>query len=153
VTQEEKYKAVVEDVNRHVQAVADSKSRKRVVAAGPGTGKTFLFKKILVDKRQALVLTFINALVEDLHVQLPTCATVRTLHSFARSTLAKSGVEPRMYDRLTDVIERDAEILAIKPRNFASRIRNDATEAELDFYLRRKAYYGTYFSHDDLGAR
>jgi hypothetical protein len=144
------YETVRLDADHHVQLVSTSASTKRIVAAGPGTGKTHLFKSILTGKKKALVLTFINALVEDLHIQLPQCANVRTLHSYARSVIASHGMTPLVYNDLSKVIERDAELLGIVNRAYASKIRNLAESAELQFYFERKNYYGTYFSHDDL---
>ncbi len=143
---------VAADAKHHTDLVTASTSRYKIVAAGPGTGKTHLFKAILEGKRKALVLTFINALVEDLHVQLPDCADVRTLHGFARSVLATHGTAPLVYNGLSDVIERDAEVMDTSKddRGYASKIRNLATPAELKFYFDRKNYYGSYFSHDDL---
>ena len=84
------YNAFEEDAKKYTDRIKDSKSLKKVVAAGPGTGKTNLFKEVLEDKDKALVLTFINALVEELHVQLPGFVTVKTLHGYARSILTTS---------------------------------------------------------------
>lgn len=145
------YQAVKKDSDEHVKRVISSNNRKKIVAAGPGTGKTHLFKEALAGKEKALVLTFINALVEDLHVQLPGGTHVRTLHGFARSVIASKGrANPMVYNDLADVIERDAEFLGITNRDFASKIRNLADQSELSFYFERKNYYGNYFSHDDL---
>ena len=55
----------------HTKAVLNSTSKKIVVVAGPGTGKTTLFSKMLEGKSgDALTLTFINALVDDLSLGL-----------------------------------------------------------------------------------
>ena len=73
----ELHASVRADAERHTSLVTSSSSERRIVAAGPGTGKTHLFKAVLEGKSKALVLTFINALLEDLHVQLPASAEVR----------------------------------------------------------------------------
>jgi hypothetical protein len=53
-----------------VDAVVNSESPKKLVVAGPGAGKTFLFRRLLEtldgDADDALVLTFINNLKNDL---------------------------------------------------------------------------------------
>jgi superfamily I DNA/RNA helicase len=145
---------IYEQFNRtagdYVDRVRVSTSDRRIVAAGPGTGKTHLFKAIIADRSNALVLTFINALVEDLHIQLPKGTTVRTLHGFARSILTTAGQTARVYDDLTNVIEDDAKILGVSERGFASKIRNFEDRSVLKFYLDRRKYYGDYYSHDDL---
>ena len=64
-----------EERNRYVNNILNTTSNKKVVVAGPGTGKTYLFKRILKGKKKALTLTFINSLIEDLSlsqlIQIP----------------------------------------------------------------------------------
>src|SRR3989344_9374934 len=89
----EHYKKVAEEGDNHTKAILDSGARKLVVVAGPGTGKTHLFSKLLEKKGgQSLTLTFINALVDDLALGLFGLSEVRTLHGFSTSFLrSKSG--------------------------------------------------------------
>ena len=53
-----------------IESVLNSTSSKKLVVAGPGTGKTTLFKQLLEletgDPNQRIVLTFINNLKDDL---------------------------------------------------------------------------------------
>ena len=84
---ETKYTKAENDCKKHVDAILHSNSIKKVVVAGPGTGKTYLFSKILQDKEKTLTLTFINSLVEDLSLELCGISEVKTLHGFARSIL------------------------------------------------------------------
>jgi len=67
---EERYAKARADRRAKVDAVLQSKSQKKIVVAGPGTGKTFLFKEILKDKKNSLALSFVNSLVEDLSLEL-----------------------------------------------------------------------------------
>jgi superfamily I DNA/RNA helicase len=133
-----------------VKKIVQSDRPKRIVAAGPGTGKTHLFKAILEGKKNALVLTFINALVEDLHLQLPGFATVKTLHGYARSILSKAEKETIVFDELTNVVESDAKILGVDASDIAAKVRENVDACDIEFYLKRRSYYGNYFSHDDL---
>src|ERR1700730_292270 len=59
-----------EELNRAVERVLASTSDKRLIVAGPGAGKTFLFRKILEhsdgDEHSRIALTFINELKDDL---------------------------------------------------------------------------------------
>ncbi len=50
----DKYAETKADRQRYIDMVLQSKARKKIVVAGPGTGKTFLFKEILKDKTTAL---------------------------------------------------------------------------------------------------
>ena len=84
-----KYVKAEYERHKYANAVLSSKSRKKVLVAGPGTGKTYLFKKILEGTKVSLTLTFVNSLVEDLSLELYGLSEVRTLHSFARSILGK----------------------------------------------------------------
>jgi len=74
------------ELDEAVARVLDSQSRKKLVVAGPGAGKTFLFRKLLdgapgqPDTR--LVLTFINNLKADLARSLGDAAQVFTLHGY-----------------------------------------------------------------------
>ena len=85
-----KYHQAEEDNKKYIEAILNSSSKNKIVVAGPGTGKTFLFKKILESKKNSLTLTFINSLVEDLSLELYGISDVKTLHSFALSKLNRN---------------------------------------------------------------
>src|SRR3989344_9450427 len=87
------YKKSSDKRDGHTKTIVESGARKLVVVAGPGTGKTHLFSKLLEKKGgQSLTLTFINALVDDLALGLFGLSEVRTLHGFSTSFLrSKSG--------------------------------------------------------------
>ena len=42
----DKYKLAEAERDKYVNAILESKSEKKIVVAGPGTGKTYLFKKV-----------------------------------------------------------------------------------------------------------
>src|SRR5262245_54854973 len=77
-----------------VDRVVDSASVKKLVIAGPGAGKTFLFKKLLEaqggKQDQRLVITFVNNLKNDLEASLGDKAQVFTLHGYCQSLLHKN---------------------------------------------------------------
>lgn len=62
--------SVQRELDEAIERVLASKSRKKLVVAGPGAGKTTLFRKLLDSTAgatdQRLVLTFINNLKSDL---------------------------------------------------------------------------------------
>ena len=48
---EQRFTKAHHDRQESLDAILQSKSRNKIVVAGPGTGKTFLFKQILKDKK------------------------------------------------------------------------------------------------------
>ena len=71
MTADSAYEAAVREQKRYIDAILTSQSPKKIVVAGPGTGKTFLFKELLKEQnKKALTLTFINSLVDDLSLEL-----------------------------------------------------------------------------------
>jgi superfamily I DNA/RNA helicase len=144
------------DRQKHVAAVLGSPSSKKVVVGGPGTGKTYLFKKLLEGKGNTLTLTFVNALVEDLSLELCGLSDVRTLHSFALSVLKKAKKkqpekrQPRVFPKLTQIISEDAKILLDDTVDFADLFHNrDDQNPHLVFYKERKDYYA-YYGFSDI---
>ena len=68
------------ELKEAIDRILASKSRRKLVVAGPGTGKTTLFKELLDasagDRDSRLVLTFVNSLKVDLERSLGTLARV-----------------------------------------------------------------------------
>jgi superfamily I DNA/RNA helicase len=65
--------------------VVNSPHRRRVIVAGPGTGKSTTFKKALVQRGgRGLALTFLRLLADDLRKSLIDCADGYTFHGFAK---------------------------------------------------------------------
>src|SRR5437588_214444 len=133
--------------------ILDSASRKKLVVAGPGAGKTTLFKKLLEesrgDKHSRLVLTFINNLKKGLDESLGDLATVHTLHGYCQSLLHK---HPELRAGLTDnfscfpgmasLIKSDWEYIRGEPAPpFVGLMRDLVSDECTDFYLARSDYY------------
>lgn len=71
-----------------LEAILDSGAPKKLIVAGPGTGKTYTFKAALERAGGGVALTFIRALVRDLRVALAdTAEIVNTFHGFAKHLL------------------------------------------------------------------
>ena len=149
---EEIYAEANAEREKYLKRIVTSQSAKKLVVAGPGTGKTHLFKEILRDRPKSLTLTFINALVEDLCLELGGISDVRTLHSFAKYLLGElSKKEIRIFSKLAQVIGEDAKILLSKNVNFSEIFHNrDDTNEHIDFYRKRKKYYGDFYGHSDV---
>lgn len=137
-----------------VDRVLASKAPKKLVVAGPGAGKTTLFKKLLEaapgSADQRLVLTFINNLKADLDRSLGEIASVFTLHGYCQHLLRlheplRNGLtaEFRCYPGLVSLIKQDWEFLkgSAAPQ-FVKLMRDLACSDEQDeFYVRRANFY------------
>ncbi|MFO0882485.1 MAG: AAA family ATPase [Candidatus Saccharimonadales bacterium] len=125
--------------------VLDSDSKKIIVMAGPGTGKSYLFQQLAKKyrsngKTNIIVLSFINELVKDLTVDMHGLAEVSTLHSFAAKQLR---LTQSMYMRLRDVIEEDMANNTGQRKDFGVILDEMiVSETEAIEYMRlRRAYY------------
>ncbi|KUO67471.1 MAG: hypothetical protein APF83_05240 [Lutibacter sp. BRH_c52] len=142
----DKYELAEAERTKYVNDILDSKADKKVVVAGPGTGKTFLFKKILNGKTKTLTLSFVNSLVDDLSLELYGISEVRTLHSFGRSELSKVlKKEVNIYSKLSLIIRQDFKILANSDIDFDVLFHEKKDDdANLVFYETRRHYYDYY---------
>lgn len=147
----DKYAIARLEREKHVDAVLQSTSSRKIVVAGPGTGKTHLFKRILEGKKQTLTLTFVNSLVEDLSLDLCGISTVKTLHGFALSvikTATKKSI--KLFPKLGRVIKEDATILLDEAIDFDYLFHNrDDENKHIKFYKKRKDFYG-YYGYADV---
>jgi superfamily I DNA/RNA helicase len=149
-----------EELNQTVEKVLASTSAKRLIVAGPGAGKTFLFKRILErtdgDEHSRIALTFINELKADLEKNLSGLAHAYTLHGFCHYLLRH---QPELLQGLSDsfeyfpglekIIIRDWELTSKDPApKFIGLMRDLAGGPEVGFYMRRSDYYDAV-SYDD----
>jgi hypothetical protein len=65
-------------LNAAINRILDSTSHRKLIVAGPGTGKTLLFRRVLDGGPQPLVLTFINNLKAELDAKLGPKTVVKT---------------------------------------------------------------------------
>lgn len=148
---DDKYIKAEQESQRYIDPILKSTSPKKVVVAGPGTGKTFLFKKMLEGKKNNLTLTFVNALVEDLSLDLYGLSEVKTLHGYARSILAKVTKDVEVFPKLANIIRNDTNIILGKDIDFDYIFHNKIDEKDLlDFYEQRRNYYGEYYGFSDI---
>ena len=102
-----------------VNSIKDSTHPRKVVVAGPGTGKSFLFselikKKLSEGKNNFLAITFIGKLSDALADDLCGLAKTQTLHSFARSFVLDHCKGWTYYPRLHELIAEDLKAEGIE---------------------------------------
>lgn len=142
----DKYEVAETERTKYVNDIISSTADKKVVVAGPGTGKTFLFKKVLNGKTKTLTLSFVNSLVDDLSLELYGISEVRTLHSFGRSELSKLlKKDVNIYSKLSAIIREDFKILIGGDIDFDTLFHDRLDDDEnLKFYETRRHYYDYY---------
>lgn len=101
-----------------LEAILSSGADKKLIVAGPGTGKTHTFKAALERAGGGVALTFIRALVRDLRVALAdTAEIVNTFHGFAKHLLHSHpyGVDADFWycPELPIIVARDLTLLGI----------------------------------------
>ena len=142
----DKYAFARQDRQDYVDAIVHSRAGKKVVVAGPGTGKTFLFKRVVQGSGRTLTLTFVNSLVEDLSLELSGLSDVKTLHGFARSELQKATQRKvPIFPKLSEVVKLDCIILLGDSIDFDHLFHNrNDDDGLLEFYKTRRRYYDHY---------
>ncbi len=147
----------------YLNDILTSKAEKILIVAGPGTGKTHTFQKILeiIPKdKKAIVFTLINNLANDLAKELDSIGNEKikatTFHGFCKGLL-KSAIfledvdkDFEYFPELPLLIEEDAQILGFDylKNNFQESFANLDENTILQFYLNKANYYNSV-SHDD----
>ncbi len=127
-----------------LEAILTSSASKKLIVAGPGTGKTYTFKELLKRKTGGtnLAMTFIRKLVEDLEEELSDYAEVKTFHAYCKKVLHEKDGRVELVPYLSKIIEQDSKLLGESLEDFDKKIRTlDEVSGELKFYLRRGDYY------------
>ena len=153
--------------SEHTNRVVGSDASRRLVVAGPGTGKTYAFReaiRTLPGGTSTLVFTLTNNLVNDLQASLVGIpgreVTANTFHGYCKHLLhtrfesAGLTAEFVYFPDLPLLIEADANLLDLpydRP-GFYRAFANMETSAEMDFYLARGSYYDAA-GHDDAVLR
>ena len=136
-----------------IARILSSESRKKLIVAGPGTGKTTLFRKVLEQVSEgpddALALTFINNLKDELDQKLSDRARVFTFHGYCHALLRRNGIlregltrDFKYFPGLASLIKGDwALTRGGKPPQFVELMRDLGDGEETAFYLERSNYY------------
>jgi len=136
-------------------------SRRQVIVAGPGTGKTYTFKRLLQKvSGDCLAITFLNALANDMSEELGDLADTRTFHSFCRKLLhwiPSDGITADFYlfPKLEQIVARDALAFGNSDGSesgyyghaFHALIEDDG---RIDFFLERASFYNAVGFDDSV---
>lgn len=122
-------KKLNQDSAKYIHAIISSPCSKKIIIAGPGTGKSYLFSMICQEiqkkcRGKVLVMSFINELVDDLkrELYLYKKVEVKTLHSFALAQFPKNT--RKIYLKTEAIIEEDYKVITGKEVKFGELLCN-----------------------------
>jgi ATP-dependent DNA helicase UvrD/PcrA len=138
-------------------AITGSSATKRLIVAGPGTGKSFTFRQALeLCDGKGLALTFIRNLVADLRKDLGEVADVFTFHGYCKHLMHKHDVAglrdgdyypPLMQIVVDDILSLDGRV--VKPSQVDEHLLNlNVSDGLIDEALTDADYYNAV-SHTD----
>lgn len=138
---------------KYVEEILGSDSSRKLIVAGPGTGKTYTFGEVL-KKHQGkpnLAVTFIRKLVIDMEKDLADYAEVKTFHAYCKKLLHEKNGRIELVPFLTKVIESDAVFLGRDLSYFDEKFQTLAEDSpEVQFYLERGDYYEVVSFNDSV---
>jgi superfamily I DNA/RNA helicase len=142
-----------EERTKILQSILNSKSDKKLIVAGAGTGKTFTFGEILKLNPEGanIAMTFIRLLRNDMAGALGEYAEVRTFHEFCKKILHKNRGGFLLYPKLTQIISEDAKHFNQEFGNFDDKFQMlDESGNDIEFYLKRGDYYNSVSFNDSV---
>lgn len=135
----------------HLDKILNSEASKKLIVAGPGTGKTYTFGQVLkkTGGENNIAMTFIRRLVEDMSIELSEHAKIYTFHKYCKMTLHQQLGSFTLFPYLPIIIESDATILGLGFNCFPDKFQLLQTDCpDVEFYMSRSDYYSA-ISFDD----
>lgn len=148
------------ELSQYINKILSSSASKKLIVAGPGTGKTSFFKRAIEyyggEKNNYLVLTFINNLEDELQRDLGEKAKIYTFHGYCHYLLRKyqdlkTGLQNNFiyYPPLIKLVKSDWEIIyKNEPPEYVKLMRKCTFNKSIQFFLDRGDYYNTV-GYDD----
>ena len=124
--------------------ILSSRSPRKLIVAGPGTGKTFTFGQLFrsLPEGSKLALTFIRKLVFDMDQEFGTIAEASTFHRFCKRLLHERFGSIELTPYLPKIIREDAEAINRNYPSFEASFQSlREGSAEMVYYLGRGNYY------------
>lgn len=155
-------KKYFDQLNEHINKILSSNALKKLIVAGPGTGKTSFFEKTINyyggSKENYLILTFINNLEDELQKDLGDLAKIHTFHGYCHLLLRTNsslryGLQDNFYyyPALIKLIKSDWETLnKSESPQFTKLMRNIPAEKSLEFFLKIGNYYNAVGYDDSI---
>jgi superfamily I DNA/RNA helicase len=143
----------VEKRKAYLDEIINSDHRRKLIVAGPGTGKTFTFGEGFKKSKENnnLALTFIRKLVEDMGKELGDHAEVKTFHAYCKKLLHERNGRIELIPFLTKIIEADAAFLGYNLSHFDEKFQTLAEDSqEVRFYLERGDFYDAVSFNDSV---
>lgn len=153
MTEAEIITAQKQELDLLLKSILESKSSKKIIVAGAGTGKTHTFREILKLNPHGtnIVMTFIRLLRNDMEATLSSYSEVRTFHEFCKKILHEHRGGFILYPKLTSIIEEDSQHQNVKCENFDEKFQLlDESENEIRFFLKRGDYYNAVSFNDSV---
>jgi len=150
---EETISAQKEEWRNCVNAILSSKSNKKIIVSGAGTGKTYIFREMLKKNigGRNIALTFINRLTADMNSVLGDLAEVKTFHAYCKKILHAQSGRVELFPYLTQIIKDDAKYLGLRLRAFDKKFQMlNEDSPEVAFYLARGDYYDAVSFNDSV---
>jgi len=141
---------------KYSNLIIQSPEKNKLIIAEPGTGKSFVFKKLLKQKKgNCLVLTFINSLVNEFKSDLKGIAESSTFHGYCKKILhgiSVPGIDVNFeyFPFLPQIIESDAKILKTNLGEFNEAFQTLNEDERVKFYLERANYYNSLGYNDSV---
>lgn len=142
-----------EERRSYLKQILESSASKKIIIAGPGTGKTFTFREMfkVQKKYNNLAMTFIRKLVAEMDENLSEYAEVKTLHAYCKKILHEQNYQVDLIPYLTEIVEKDALLLEKGLSDFNLKFQTlDEESAEVEFYLKRGDYYEAVSFNDSV---
>ena len=138
------------DSEEKINEILNSSSSKKIIVAGPGTGKTYVFKLILErsNSKQNLVISFINRLINDLEYKLKDYAKVVTFHKFCIHIFYSQFPGWKIITCLNEIISSDLNI----DKNAFDELFHKMKDSDKNFnaFMERSSYYKAAGFNDSI---
>ena len=139
--------------DEYLNRIIASNNPRKLIVAGPGTGKTYTFKRLLTASGNTnnLALTFIRKLVADMGNEFGDIAEVKTFHAYCKKLLHSRNGRIELIPFLTKVIKADAEFIGLQYSNFDNKFQTlEEDSPEVRFYIGRGNYYAAVSFNDSV---